>query len=233
MSQDQGHPRWRTVRVRSTMEGMSVATYLADLDASLIGRGRVRRELVREAADHLEDATEAYVRAGHDLDEAEERAVSDFGSVQQVAPGFQTTVAVASARRTALILLAGLSIQPFLWDDGLALSASTQAHAPRQGWAYTALDAVIEIGGFLGLLGALGALVLTAIGQRWVRVGRRAAQVAAGYVMFAAVLVPVLGLAMMALGGGLTLQLFGLSLVLMVAPMAAAGISARRTLAAC
>jgi hypothetical protein len=86
--------------------------YLAALDRSLGGPSRVRRGLLREVGDHLEDATDAYRGAGYEQPEAERRAVADFGTIDQVLPGFRVTVAVASARRTALLLLVALGIQP-------------------------------------------------------------------------------------------------------------------------
>ena len=98
-----------------TMAAMGVAGYLAELDAALVGPARVRRDLVREAGDHLEDATEAYQRAGRDAGEAEHLALRDFGTLDEIVPAFQTTLAVAAARRTAWLLLGILAIQPFLW----------------------------------------------------------------------------------------------------------------------
>ena len=215
------------------MERMPTASYLEELNATLIGPGRVRRDLVREAADHLEDAADAYVRAGWSPTEAEELAIADFGPVDQIAPGFQTTVAVTGARRTALILLGALVIQPFLWDDGLELAAGTHAAAPPDSWPYAVLDAVIEIGGFFGLLGAIVVLALTAVGQRWFRIGRRTARAAAWYALTASVAVPAVGLSMIVLSGSVTPSLVALCLVLMVTPLALAGASARSTLAAC
>lgn len=210
----------------------SVPTYLGDLGSAVGGPARLRRDLLQEAADHLDDAVDAYQRAGYDRVEAEERAVADFGTVEQVAPGFRATVAVASARRTALILVAALAIQPFLWDSGLELAASGHAARP-DGWLYAALDVLVEVGGLAGLVGAVATLAVTGIGRRWLPVGRRSAQAAAWYALSSSVAIPVIGVAMLALSGGLTLHLVGLLTLLMVLPLACAGLSARRTLAAC
>src|SRR5688572_20964354 len=113
-----------------TMGRVSATTrYLAVLDRSLGGPSRVRRGLLREVGDHLEDATEAYCGAGYERPEAEQRALADFGTIGEVLPGFRATVAVASARRTALLLLLALGIQPFLWDGGLSLGDRAHSQA--------------------------------------------------------------------------------------------------------
>lgn len=216
----------------ATMSGMSVATYLIELDGALTGSGRLRRDLLREVADHLEDATDAYRRAGYDATEAQARAVADFGPVDEVAPGFQTTLAVGSARRTALLLLVVLGAQPFLWDGGLDLAMSSHAHAPAHSWLYAALDAAVEIGGFVALLGAVAIVAMTAIGQRWVRLGRRVARIAGWYALVSAAAVQLIGIGMLSMTNSVTLQLAALTVALMVLPLTGVGISARRTLAA-
>ena len=215
------------------MGTMSTAAYLDELDAALVGPARVRRDLVREAADHLEDATSAYIRAGWTRSAAAEQAVADFGAVDEVAPGFQTTVAVSAARRTALILLVALGIQPFLWDSGLELAATSHAAAPSDNWLYSAFDGIVEIGGFVVLLAALGTLAITSVGQRWLRVGRRTARVGAWFALAASMMVPAIGLGLILMSGHVTLTLVALSAALMVLPLALAGASARSTLTAC
>ena len=91
----------RTRPETAMMGDMSVAEpYVAALDSALDGPRRVRRGLVTEARDHLDDATDAYRRAGYETVEAERLAVADFGELDEVVPAFQTTLAVAASRRT-------------------------------------------------------------------------------------------------------------------------------------
>ncbi|WP_460714270.1 permease prefix domain 1-containing protein [Nocardioides dilutus] len=205
--------------------------YLARLDAALVGPGRTRRSLVQEAADHLDDATEALVRAGHDEDAAARRAVEDFGTVAEVAASFQTTLAVAASRRTAWLLLVVLGFQPFLWDSGLDLASDTQAERPDF-WLVGVLDEVIEIGGGLTLLGAALALVATGIGNRWWSAGRFTARLTGRVALAAAVFVPLTCVVMTLAAGGWTLGFWALVLGLVVLPLGAVAGSARRTLAA-
>ena len=204
--------------------------YLASLDAALVGPGRTRRSLVREAADHLDDATAALVRAGHDEGSAACRAVADFGTVPEVAASFQTTLAVAASRRTAWLLLLVLGYQPFLWDSGLNLAAGARSnHA--DGWLVGALDDVIEVGGAVVLLGAVVALVATGIGNRWWAVGGTTARLTARFALGATVFMPLTCFTMTMAAGGAAPAFWALMVGLMVLPLAGVGVSARRTLA--
>ena len=125
-----GESPMRTDPKVATMAPMGVAGYLAELDAALVGPRRVRRDLVREAGDHLEDATDAYRRAGRDSSEAERLAVRDFGTLDEIAPAFQTTLAVAASRRTAWLLL-GDPVDPAV---PLGRRAGHRGHAAAR-WA--------------------------------------------------------------------------------------------------
>ncbi|MBE1877619.1 permease prefix domain 1-containing protein [Myceligenerans pegani] len=207
----------------------AVTAYLADLEHALVGPSRVRRDLVQEAADHLEDATAAYVRAGCDERRAAERAVVDFGTVDDVAPGFQATLAVSSARRTAMLLLAFMVVQPFAWDGPLI---STGAPTPG-GAVYAALDSAVEATGTVMIAVAALLLVVTGIGGRWFDAGRRAALVTAGFAMVSSVVLVGIGATTTAVGAGPDPNSWLVLGVVVGLPMAAVAVSARRTLATC
>lgn len=111
--------------------------------------------------------------------------------------------------------------QAVLWDDGIDLGSSGQLAAPDAG-LFNMLDTIIE---YVGTIGAVIALVVTAIGQRWLPIGRRAA--------FAiAVVIPVIGLTMLALTGSLTVMVALAAIAFMATPFAPVALSAQRTLAA-
>lgn len=205
--------------------------YLASLAAALVGPGRTRRSLLREAADHLDDATTALVRAGHDEAVAARRAVADFGTVPEVAASFQTTLAVAASRRTAWLLLLVLGYQPFLWDSGLNLSAGARS-SHSGGWLVSTLDDVIEVGGAVVLLAAVAALVATSIGNRWWSVGDATARLTGRFALGATVFMPITCVTMTIAAGGATPLFWSLMLGLMVLPLGGVAASARRTLAA-
>lgn len=217
--------------LRDTMDAVSpVARYLNELDGALVGPARVRRDLVREAAGHLEDATEAHQARGLGAHPAAERAVAEFGTVAEVAPGFQTTLAIASARRTAWLLVAVLIVQPFLWDGGLAGSA--MPGTPGGPW-YTLLDRVVEATGGVLVVTAVFLLVATGVGTRWHDAGRPLAVATAAFGLLAAAVMSGISLAMTALGVGPHPAGWLLTVSLVVVPMAVIATSARRTLATC
>lgn len=210
----------------------TVANYARDLDRALVGPARVRRGLVREARDHLVDATDAYRRAGHDEDAAASLATRDFGSLAEVVPGFQTTLAVAGSRRTAWLLAATLTIQPFLWDGRVHLVGGTRP-AP-EGAYYATLDIAIEYVGVALMVGAALALLATGLGNRWRFAGRRTALGCARFTMASSVALPAMAAAMVLASGQGTVPGMWLAVgLLMFLPMALTAISARRCLAAC
>lgn len=210
----------------------AVDVYLADLRAEIPGPSWTRRGLLREAGDHLEDATEAYAAAGYTTAEAEALALRDFGPVDVIAPGFRDTVAIGAARRTALMLVLVMIPQAFLWDDGIDLGSSGQLAAPDAG-LFNVLDTIIEYVGTIGALGAAIALVVTAIGQRWIPIGRRAARLTAAWTFAIAVVIPLIGLTMLAVTGSLTVMVALAAIAFMATPFALVAFSAQRTLAAC
>jgi hypothetical protein len=210
----------------------AVDVYLADLRAAIPGPSWTRRDLLREAGDHLEDATAAYAEAGYTATEAEALALRDFGSVDDIAPGFRDTVAIDGARRTALMLVLVMIPQAFLWDGGIDLASSAHLAAPDSG-LFRVLDGIIEYVGTIGALGAAIALVATAIGQRWFVMGRRTARLAATWALTIALMIPAIGFTMLTLTGSLTIMVAFAAIAFMVTPFALVALSAQRTLAAC
>lgn len=210
-----------------------IEAYAESLGAALVGPRRVKRGLVDEARDHLVDATEAYADAGYDEDEAAAMAVADFGPVEEIAPAFQTTLAVAASRRTAWVMLAILGAQPLIWDGGLQLAENANAHPPAMA-LYAFLDAAIEVVGGMMLVGTAAILLLTSIGNRWIRAGRAIARGTAIFTISSCLVLPVFAVSMgLASDQLVPAHVFGALIPLLIAPLSVAAYSARRTLAAC
>jgi hypothetical protein len=208
---------------------MTVAPYLAELDQALAGPRRARRDLLREARDHLTDATDAYLRGGYGRDEAERQAVADFGTIDEIAPAFQTTLAVAGARRTSWMLLGILACQPFLWDGPLSIE-----HAPEpDGWLYALLDTGVEVAGAVMLTLAVLLVVASGIGNRWFHAGRGIARTTSYVAIASAVTMKVTGISLTLLASGLGPTHYLMLVGCIVLPMSLTAISARRTLAIC
>jgi hypothetical protein len=203
--------------------------YVVALDKSLVGPRRARREMVQEAHDHLDDAAAAYLRAGYDRAGAERMAVDDFGELDEIVPAFQTTLAVASARRTAWMLLVVLSIQPLLWDGPLG----RHDHTHSDGLLFAILNDCVEYGGGLMIFTALVMLVATSLGNRWFSAGRGTARLASFTTIGAAMSLKVIGVAMVLLSNMTDPLSWLMVAAFLVVPLSVTASSARRTLAAC
>lgn len=66
----------------------SINAYAYSLRPALIAGPRLRRRIVDEVRDHLLEATTRYRTEGLPLEEAERRAIAEFGSEQVIAGGF-------------------------------------------------------------------------------------------------------------------------------------------------
>jgi len=203
--------------------------YVTALDAALIGPARVRRGLVQEARDHLDDASTALSDAGYDRAEAERIAVTDFGSLDQIVPAFQTTLAVAASRRTAWMLFAALAIQPFLWDGPLG----HDDRAAPDGLLFAILDHLVEWGGGAMILASVVLLAATGVGNRWFAAGRGVARLSAVTTIVCAASIKVIALGMVILSGASQPQAWLMLLLFILVPFSAAATQARRTLALC
>lgn len=89
--------------------------YVASMRHALRGPGGAKRDLLTEARDSLLDAAEAYEGEGLPRTEAERLAVADFGTVPEVAPGFQEELAVSQGRRTAALLFLSVPLTALMW----------------------------------------------------------------------------------------------------------------------
>ncbi|AKU15148.1 hypothetical protein VV02_03495 [Luteipulveratus mongoliensis] len=166
--------------------------YVRDFTRAVSGRRTPRGGppiIVTEAHDHLLDATESWERKGYDRRTAEQRAIAEFGDVEQLAPGYRSVVAFDIVRRSTWVLLVTLMIQPFVWD------LRRQEPLPRD-TSIGALKHVVETIG-MGLLvgGALAVLTLT-IGLRWWGIRTWMIRSTAAVLAAGSALVMVLGVAM-------------------------------------
>lgn len=89
---------------------------LAELDRSLRGPARAKRQLLGEARAGLADATEAYRAAGLDPARAAERAAAEFGTVAQLRPHFQAELDIAQTRHLAWLALPLVPLIQLFWN---------------------------------------------------------------------------------------------------------------------
>ncbi|GAA4961090.1 permease prefix domain 1-containing protein [Kineococcus glutinatus] len=99
------------------LAGPSPAEALAaDLRHRLRGPLRVRRDMLQEVRDGLQDATAALVAEGLTPAEAEARAVAEFGAPEEVAGELQRELAARQARWTAAVGTLVLTSLWLAWD---------------------------------------------------------------------------------------------------------------------
>lgn len=198
----------------------AIDAYVHELDSALCGPRRARRDLVREAHDHLLDAAEDLGRSA-DRAAAERAAVTQFGTVSTVAPGFQTVLSATRLRHTSFALLLLTIGQPLAWNlrqddetgpDGLV-----------------ALQQIVEYVGMATIaVAALTALAL-GIGLRLGSITPARMRAAAWASLISSVSIAGIGTSMMLTGGSGWGDL-GFGVVVTVVPMLVLATSSLRAL---
>lgn len=98
-----------------------IEAYVADLDTRLRGDKRTKLDLLTEARDSLQDAAECYREAGFCDDEAQRKAVDDFGPPCTIARGYQGELAAAYGARTLRSILFILPLVNLTWEGARLL----------------------------------------------------------------------------------------------------------------
>ncbi|WP_133979885.1 permease prefix domain 1-containing protein [Kribbella voronezhensis] len=170
-----------------------VETYLAELSRALSGPRRRRADLMAEARDSLEDATEAFEAGGLSRWDAEQHAVADFGELDEVVPGYRAELGIAQGRRTALALCLVMLAQPIIWKEGL-WAWNRDSGSPT---AYTAfLNDLVMVIGMLTIVGSVLALLASGIGLRYPAVRDRATRAIAVFALLSGGAVSVVAIAL-------------------------------------
>jgi hypothetical protein len=138
--------------------------YLGELDRRLHGCGRFKADLLEEARDGLHDAADAYRAGGWNDEEAERRAVADFGPAAVVAHDYQAELGMLSGVRTLWKLVIGVPAMQILWDYARILTFGewTKLPTPSPAW-YMVIMRVSH--GAVFVVPVIGVLAL--LGTRW------------------------------------------------------------------
>lgn len=205
-----------------------VDDYLAALRRELRGPRRRKADLLAEARDHLTDATEAFEADGHERYDAEREAVADFGELSDVVPGYRAELAISQSRRTAMMLLFALMIQPIVWQSG----AWIWTQQPESASAFNdMLQTVVRAIGSVVIAGAVLAVLATGIGVRYPVVREHLSRVTALFALVGSVLVAGIGLLMAATSHHAPgLPAFGVVGTFVVLPLALVSVQAARGL---
>lgn len=78
-----------------------VEDYVTALTATLHGPARVKARMIEEIRGGLADTVTAHTRGGTADPRAAHRAIEEFGTVDEIAPGCQRELTIAQARHTA------------------------------------------------------------------------------------------------------------------------------------
>lgn len=138
--------------------------YLGDLDRRLHGCGRLKADLLAEARDGLTDAADAYRAGGWSDEDAERRAIADFGPAAVVARDYQAELGMLSGVRTLWKLVIGVPAMQIAWDYARILTFGdwTKLSTPTPEWYLVVARASH---GAVFLVPVIGLLAL--IGTRW------------------------------------------------------------------
>ncbi|MGH3358341.1 MAG: permease prefix domain 1-containing protein [Nocardioidaceae bacterium] len=189
-------------------------SYIAELDAALHGSRRRRRDLLREAQDHLIDAADAHLAAGLPPEEAEHRAVREFGDAAMVAPAYQAILSVEQSRRLGVWLFLVVLVQPFAWG-----AWNTNA-ADESGSSVSArLDALVEISGLAAMAFATLAVVGCGVAVRIIGVREWLLRLVLTSALVSSVLILAISVAMFAASGTVTALAVGYISVVVWIPM--------------
>lgn len=159
---DTGH---MTAARKHTRSKGAIDAHVAALADALHGPRRAKADLLTEARDSLVDAAEAFEHRGFDPEAAARQAVREFGDVAQVAPGYQTELGLAQARRTVVLIIGVLAPQSIVWEHvgGWALGPWSWDPAP----GYALVDSLLPWLGTTGIAGSLVAFLACGIGLRY------------------------------------------------------------------
>lgn len=207
-----------------------IDAYVAELTAALCGPRRAKTELITETRDSLVDATEAYERRGLDREVAEQRAVTEFGDVAEIAPGYQTELGLAQGRRTALWIVCVLAPQSLVWDHVGGLVLSDWSWEPTRG--YAVVDSLLAWFGLMAITGALLAGLACGIGTRYLSAARELTRATGVFAFVVAAVFAVSGVLLTLLSPApVTTGLLLVSAFVLI-PLLWIAVSARRCLAA-
>jgi hypothetical protein len=216
-------------RAEATHTGrVPIDDYLAALSKELRGPRRRKADLLAEARDHLTDATEAFEADGFDRYDAEKHAVADFGAIEDVAPGYRADLAIGQSRRTAMMLLLALMIQPIVWQSGAWVWTSDQNNTSALN---DLLQIVVrDIGGVV-IAGAVLAVLGTGIGLRYPLVREHLSRVTALFTLAGSALIAAIGVTMTATSAHAPgLPAYGVVGTFVVLPLAFVSVQAGRCL---
>ncbi|GIF70507.1 permease prefix domain 1-containing protein [Asanoa siamensis] len=148
-----------------------VDEHIQRLDRALSGPVRLKRRMLTEARDGLDDAVRDLCDAGQPPAAAQRQAVTEFGAVDEVAPAFQAELAASAARVLGLRVLAVFAVTAICSD---LMWQGAPWTGPQPPLGYLVLSASVDWLGKVAIASALlGSLTLWVATRRGRGVPRR------------------------------------------------------------
>ncbi|GGZ27744.1 hypothetical protein GCM10010387_21470 [Streptomyces inusitatus] len=145
-------------RILTPADADPVEEHVAALAAAVHGPARVKARMIEEIRDGLVETAAAHEEEGMPPSAAARRAVREFGTVEELVPGWQRELTVAQARHTAR---AAAMAFPFLLVCGLLV------HAVGEGWGLRLLTVLLAaVAGVAGVLAAATPAVTGILARR-------------------------------------------------------------------
>ncbi|MFI6502630.1 permease prefix domain 1-containing protein [Nonomuraea typhae] len=183
---------------------MLIDDYVADLGRALAGPAGPKRDMVVEARDSLIDTADAFEAGGLAREEAELLAVREFGTVGEIAPGYQSELTACAGRRLGGLLFVSVPLTALAWSMiWKVFPLAPEVWASKPEWfeaASRALD-LVQLG-----VGVAGGLALLALGHgaRLLPRARAVTRTLGGLVLAMLVVTMVLGWALSVGAKGMT-----------------------------
>ncbi|WP_037969778.1 permease prefix domain 1-containing protein [Streptosporangium amethystogenes] len=144
--------------------------YVTGLGHALRGPRGPRLDMITEARDSLLDTAEALEGDGLEREEAERAAVEEFGTIEEIAPGYQEELSIAAGRRLAVVLFLTVPLTTAMWSlIWKVFPAAPMAYETRPDW-FVPVARGLDI--LQMLIGVLGGVALFALGRGLRRIRR-------------------------------------------------------------
>jgi len=117
--------------------------------------------MITEARDSLLDTAEALESTGLGREEAERAAVREFGTVGEIAPGYQEELTISAGRRLAALLFLGMPLTTIMWSVLWRIfPAAPAVRETVPGWFSPVALGLDVVQLFIGLIGGVALFAL-------------------------------------------------------------------------
>ncbi|MFF5112110.1 permease prefix domain 1-containing protein [Streptosporangium sp. NPDC000509] len=165
-----------------------IEDYVTGLSRTLRGPRRPKLDMIAEARDSLLDTAEALEGEGLRREEAERAAVEEFGTIREIAPGYQEELSNSAGRRLAALLFVTVPLTTVMWSVIWKIFPAAPAYETMPDWFVPVARGVDLL---QMLTGVIGGVALFALGRGLRRI-RRPRLVTRALAVFVWAMLPVM-----------------------------------------